>query len=150
MRKILLLCLAAFIFLSGCSKTSQAIKQTPRIKECDKMYMRINQHIFEVHLYDNPTVQALKTYLPMSVTMKDLHQNEKYHYFNQSLPTQIEDIDYIHTGELMLFETNCLVLFYDDFSTNYAYTKIGYIENNDEIKNILGEGQVEVEFLLDD
>lgn len=82
--------------------------------------------------------------------MKDLHQNEKYHYFNQSLPTQIEDIDYIHTGELMLFETNCLVLFYDDFSTNYAYTRIGYIENNDEIKNILGEGQVEVEFLLDD
>ena len=67
------------------------------------------------HLYDNPTVQALKTYLPMSVTMKDLHHNEKYHYFNQSLPTQIEDIDYIHTGELMLFETNCLVLFYDDF-----------------------------------
>ncbi|MBS5112606.1 MAG: hypothetical protein KHZ15_07955 [Coprobacillus cateniformis] len=112
------------------------------------MYMRINQHIFEVHLYDNPTVQVLKTYLPMSVTMKDLHHNEKYHYFNQSLPTQIEDIDYIHAGELMLFETNCLVLFYDDFSTNYAYTRIGYIENNDEIKNILGEDQVEVEFLL--
>ena len=29
----------------------------------------------------------------------------------------------------MLYGNNCLVLFYKSFSTEYSYTKIGYIEN---------------------
>jgi hypothetical protein len=33
----------------------------------------------------------------------------------------------------MLYGNNCLVIFYKSFDTSYQYTKIGHIENLDDI-----------------
>ena len=57
-----------------------------------------------------------------------------------------ESIDQIETGDLMLFGNNCLVLFYESFSTPYQYTKIGYIDNLKNIKNLVGSKDVKVTF----
>ena len=43
----------------------------------------------------------------------------------------------------MIYTDNCLVIFYKSFETNYSYTKIGYIENLQE----LGNSDIEVEFI---
>ena len=44
----------------------------------------------------------------------------------------------------MLYGSDCLVLFYDSFSTSYSYTKIGYLDNPEGLKNIVGNGTVNV------
>ena len=35
---------------------------------------------------------------------------------------------------------------YENFSTSYSYTKIGYIENTSGLKDSLGRGSVEISF----
>ena len=44
----------------------------------------------------------------------------------------------------MLYGNNCLVIFYESFSTTYSYTKIGHIENIDNLKENLESGNVEI------
>ena len=35
----------------------------------------------------------------------------------------------------MLYGNNCLVIFYKSFDTSYSYTKIGHIEDLNELEN---------------
>ena len=35
----------------------------------------------------------------------------------------------------MLYGNNCLVVFYKSFETSYSYTKIGHIENFEDLGN---------------
>ena len=42
----------------------------------------------------------------------------------------------------MIYEDNCLVIFYKSFKTDYEYTKIGHIDNLDD----LGTGSLRASF----
>jgi hypothetical protein len=46
----------------------------------------------------------------------------------------------------MLFGSDCLVLFYESFSTSYSYTKIGYIDDPNELENAIGSGNIQITF----
>lgn len=101
---------------------------------------------FRASIYDNETTQVLMERLPMTLNMEELHGNEKFYYLDEELPTKAERIERIRTGDIMLFGSDCLVLFYDDFSTSYSYTRIGHIEDREAFADALGEGTVEVSF----
>jgi len=81
--------------------------------------------------------------------MNELGGNEKYFHFSTALPTQSFNPKMIHTGDVMLWGNNSLVLFYKTFSTSYAYTKIGYIEDTTHLEDVLGKGNVVVKFALE-
>lgn len=101
---------------------------------------------FRAALYDNEAAQALMERLPMTFDMKELHGNEKYYYLDEELPSDSESIDRIKAGDIMLFGSDCLVLFFDDFSTPYSYTRIGQIEDGEAFADALEDGTVEVTF----
>lgn len=101
---------------------------------------------FRASLYDNEATQALMERLPMTLNMEELNGNEKYYYLEEGLPTNSERIDRIQTGDIMLFGSDCLVLFFDDFSNSYSYTRIGHIEDGEAFADSLGDGTVEVSF----
>lgn len=72
----------------------------------------------------------------------ELNGNEKYYY----LTTDSNVPDMIHTGDILLFGSSCIVLFYEDFSTSYSYTPIAHIEDINGLKSALGSGNVTIIF----
>ena len=108
--------------------------------------LKINNKEYKLILYDNDTARDFLKMLPLTITMNDLNGNEKYHNLSTTLTTKSERAGSIKRGDFMLYGNNCLVLFYENFSTSYSYTRIGYIENTDGLKNSLGMGSIEITF----
>lgn len=108
--------------------------------------LRINNKEYKLILYDNDTARDFLRMLPLTITMNDLNSNEKYYNLSKSLTTKSERAGSIKRGDFMLYGNNCLVLFYESFSTSYSYTRIGYIENTDGLKDSLGMGSIEITF----
>ena len=106
----------------------------------------INSKEYKLILYDNDTARDFLKMLPLTITMNDLNSNEKYYNLSSALTTKSERVGSIKRGDFMLYGNNCLVLFYESFSTSYSYTKIGYIENTDGLKDSLGRGSIEITF----
>lgn len=87
--------------------------------------------------------------LPLTITMNELNGNEKYHYLSGNLPASPENPSIIHNGDLMLYGSNCIVLFYETFNTTYSYTKIGTVDNPTGLEAALGSNNPTVTFELD-
>lgn len=103
---------------------------------------------FTAILEENASARALAERLPLTVTMGELNGNEKYHYLTETLPTGSEQPGTIQTGDLMLYGADCLVLFYESFSSSYSYTRLGRVADPEGLADALGGGNVEVTFQM--
>lgn len=104
---------------------------------------------YEAILYDNSTTKELIKKIPITITMSDLNENEKYYNFSKSFSTSSENVANINKGDIMLFGDNCLVIFYKSFSTHYKYTKLGYIKNTEDLENSFGKGGISITFEIE-
>lgn len=111
--------------------------------------LEIGKYTFRAKLYANASTRALQKRLPLTLNMHDLHSNEKYFHFSQALPSSPEAIDTLLTGDLMLWQDTSFVLFYKTFSTSYAYTKLGYLEETTKLQEALGKGDISVTLTWD-
>lgn len=101
---------------------------------------------FTATLADNETARAFARMLPLTLDMSELNGNEKYYYLDSSLPTDSSNPGTINTGDIMLYGSDCLVLFYKTFNTSYSYTRIGKVDNPQQLEAALGRGDVTVTF----
>lgn len=99
----------------------------------DNVNVSINGKIYNAILEDNETVKEFLKMLPQEFAMTELNGNEKYIYMNTTLTTNAINPKHINKGDIMLYGNNCLVIFYKSFNTSYSYTKIGHIDNLDEL-----------------
>jgi hypothetical protein len=113
-----------------------------------KMKVKIGNSTFTATLNDNATATAFKSLLTMMVNMVELNNNEKYVDLPRSLPTNASNPETIQNGDLMLYGSSTLVLFYKTFSTSYSYTKLGRIDDVTGLVAALGTGNVSVTFEL--
>lgn len=114
-----------------------------------ELKITIGSSTFKATLLDNPTVTEFKDRLPLTVTMSELNGNEKLYRFSTDLPVNPSNPGTINTGDLMIYGSNTLVLFYQSFSTSYSYTKLGRIENSSGLAEVVGPGNVTVTFELE-
>lgn len=112
----------------------------------NKAMLTVGSTTFTVTLQNNATANAFKTMLPMTINMSELHNNEKYYDLPHALPTNATNPGTIQTGDLMLYGSTTLVLFYKTFSTPYRYTRIGHIDNPPELQSALGSGKIMLTF----
>ena len=112
----------------------------------DIMNLEIGNYTFEVDLETNSTVAALLERLPLTVEMQELHGNEKYYYLDTGLPSHAGRVGQIKAGEIMLWGNDCLVIFYQSFSTPYTYTRIGQIKDTTNLLKAVGSGNIQVKW----
>lgn len=142
----LLMCLTALSALPACRAWEP---ETPDTEEATMtIEVVVGEQVFPATLFDNETAQAMIEWLPMTLDMSELNGNEKYHYFSSGLPTDSRRPNAIEAGDLMLFGDNCLVLFYENFSTSYSYTPVGRLTDPAGLAEALGRGGIEVTFRL--
>lgn len=110
--------------------------------------IQIDEKNFKGKIFDTSIGSAFIKLFPLTLNMSDLNNNEKYSYLSEKLPMNSQNISQIKAGDLMLFGSECIVLFYKNFNTSYRYTKLGYIENPELLKNVLGNKNVRIKFNL--
>lgn len=114
-----------------------------------KIKITVNSQTFTATLLDNNSAKTFKEMLPMTIQMTELNSNEKYYDLPNSLPINSSIPGTIKNGDLMLYGSRTLVLFYKTFSTSYSYTKLGYIDDVTGLASALGSGNVTVTFELE-
>lgn len=122
------------------TQTSELMKDTIDIFIGDSHFTAI--------LESNATANEFKKMLPLTISMKDLNSNEKFFDFPENLPANASNPGTNNSGDLMLWGSNTLVLFYKTFNTSYSYTRLGKIENPSGLSQALGSGNVAVTFKL--
>ncbi len=132
------------IFIVGCKKEDNNIEKNNNNenninnsidKKVSNMKVIINNKEYIINLEDNDTAKSFVNYLPQELNMNELNGNEKYQSLPKKLPTNAYIPDLINQGDVMLYGSDTLVIFYSSFSTRYSYTKIGHIENLPDLGN---------------
>ncbi len=110
------------------------------------MWMTIGAQRLVITLDDSEASRALAQLLPLTLNMSELNANEKYANLPQRLPTRAARLSTIRNGDLMLYGTDTLVIFYQTFESTYSYTRIGRVDSPDELAEALGRGDVTIHF----
>jgi hypothetical protein len=114
---------AALLWLCGLSMTaaaaSQAVNDTHnRASAMTSIRVQIGEKVFTARLEDNETARAFAAMLPLKLDMRDLNDNEKVIVLSKKLPGEASNPGTIREGDLMIWSSRSLVLFYKTFSTN--------------------------------
>lgn len=144
-----------WVLLTGSTDQSVAADGLPNkgegnAQERKQMWMTVGgTQRFAVTLEDSPTARAFLQMVPMTLEMPDLNDNEKHVQLPRSLPTHAARPGTIRTGDVMLYGSDTLVVFYKTFPSSYSYTRIGRVARTDGLAEALGPGQARIGFALD-
>ncbi|MBV4495956.1 hypothetical protein HU715_011305 [Pseudomonas sp. SWRI12] len=138
--------LLAVMLVFGGYATMSGAASAPSKTENRVMWMTVGEHRFAITLADNAATRAFVTLLPLTVAMSDLNRNEKYATLPQALPAEASKPGTIRNGDLMLYGTDTLVVFYSSFNSTYAYTRLGQVDDTAKLAQALGRRDVQVMF----
>ena len=110
------------------------------------MWMTVGERRFAITLADTAAARAFAAFLPLTIDMPDLNSNEKHAELPKALPTTTIRPGTIRNGDLMLYGSRTLVLFYLTFDSSYSYTRLGRVDDPAGLAQALGRGSVRIEF----
>ncbi|MBL3547251.1 cyclophilin-like fold protein [Chryseobacterium sp. KMC2] len=115
----------------------------------NQLKITVGTTVFNATLANNATATAFKAMLPLTLNMSELGGVEKFASLPSNPPSNHTYPGTIQNGDLMLYSSNTLVLFYATFNTSYSYTRIGTVNNPTGLTAALGSGSVTVKYELD-
>ena len=138
------ICLIAVFILITCTAVSGDDSMDDLVK------VKINDEVFDVKLENNSATQELIKELKkgnVTVNATEYGGFEKVGDLGFSLPTSDENIG-TAPGDIVLYQGDKISLFYGSHS--WSYTKLGKIDNvgSNKLKEVLGSGDVTLEFSL--
>ena len=117
--------------------------------EESRMWMTIGERRFAITLNDDATARAFAAQLPLTLDMAELNGNEQHGELQKALPTDAGRPGTIRNGDLMLYGTTTLVIFYLTFDSSYAYTRVGRVDDSAGLADALGPRGTRVVFSKD-
>lgn len=132
---------------------SEPVLQTGSEQEETEMMLNIQvgEHMLTATLVQNSSAEALAEMLsegPVTIEMNDYANMEKVGTLPESLPVNDERIS-TDAGDLILYQGNSFVIYYD--TNSWSLTRLGKVNGvtRQELKDILGEGDVTVVLSMD-
>lgn len=114
--------------------------------EKHRMWMIVGERRFAITLANTDAARAFAAQLPMTLDMAELNGNEMHADVSQALPTDASRPGTIRNGDLMLYGSNTLVVFYKTFRSSYSYTRLGHVNDPAGLVQVLGQGSVRIVF----
>jgi hypothetical protein len=111
-----------------------------------RMWMTVGERRFAITLADTDAARALAAQLPLTLDMAELNGNEKHADLSQAFPTDASRPGTIQNGDLMLYGSNTVVVFYETFRSSYSYTRLGRVEDPSDLSRVLGRRSSRVIF----
>ncbi len=135
----------------GGTENSESDSTLQNISE-DTMYIIIGKHTLTVKTADNSSAKALLALLDdgdITVNARDYGGFEKVGALGTNLPTNDEQIT-TQPGDVILYQGNQLTVYYD--TNSWSFTRLGKVQGMtaDELKAILGDGDVTMILSLND
>ena len=114
------------------------------------VYIKVNNNVLNIELEENSATIELKERLKNGDIVVNAHEYggfEKVGDLGFLLSREDTNIT-TSAGDIVLYQGNQISLFYN--SNSWSYTKLGKIQNisSNELKNILGNGDVTITFTL--
>ncbi|MBP3892631.1 MAG: hypothetical protein J6D34_01150 [Atopobiaceae bacterium] len=107
----------------------------------------VNDVPFTATIENTAAGQELLARLPLTLTMEELHGNEKYCYTGQGFGGESFVPETIEAGDLLVFGSDCLVLFYETFANDgWSYARVGKIDDPAGLADACGAGSSTVAF----
>jgi hypothetical protein len=114
--------------------------------EESRMWMTVGERRFAITLTNNPAARAFAAQLPLTLDMADLNGNEKHAELPKVLPANASRPGTIRHGDLMLYGSTTLVVFYVTFDSSYSYTRLGRVDDPDGLAQALGRRAARINF----
>lgn len=120
-------------------------------EEIKNLKIQVGDYSFTAILEDNSSAQALKEYLadgPVTISLEDYAGMEKVGDLGVSLPKNDQQIN-TSAGDIILYQGRSFVIYYG--TNSWSLTRLGKINDisSDDLKEILGNGDVEVTLSLE-
>lgn len=109
--------------------------------------VNVNGAPFTATIESTRAGRELLARLPLTLQMEELHGNEKYCYTGEAFGGEQYVPETIEAGDLMVFGSDCLVLFYDTFPNGgWSYARVGKIDDPTGLAEACGGGTATVAF----
>ena len=107
----------------------------------------VNDVPFTATIEGTDAGRELLSRLPLTLSMDELHGNEKYCYTGEGFGGEQYVPETIEAGDLMVFGSDCLVLFYDTFSNGgWSYARVGWVDDPTGLAEACSGGTATVAF----
>lgn len=146
--------LCSLLMLGACDAAQPAVSNLPiaansaatNQPEGSRMWMTIGERRFAITMADTEAAREFAAMLPLTIDMPDLNNNEKHAQLPQSLSTEANRPGTIRNGDIMLYGSQTLVVFYLTFKSPYSYTRLGRVDDPVDLVQVLGRGTARITF----
>ncbi len=108
----------------------------------------VNGRPFAAVLYESDTTQEWVRQFPMALSMEEWNGNGFYAVAPSPLPQDGRIPSRIRPGDLMLYGSSRIALFYEGLCAGDFYTPLGYLLHTEGLADALGEKAALVTFSL--
>ncbi|MGR4871781.1 cyclophilin-like fold protein [Variovorax sp. LARHSF232] len=143
--------------LGGCNADQSTAPAAPAVAAPDaaqasmrseesRMWMIVGKRRFAITVADTDAARAFAAMLPLTLDMEELNGNEKHGELPKALPTDANRPGTIRDGDLLLWGSRTVVVFYLTFDSPYSYTRLGRVDDPAGLAQALGRRDVRVVF----
>ncbi|OWV01081.1 hypothetical protein B7994_04730 [Fibrobacter sp. UWR2] len=114
-----------------------------------QVQIEIGNDKYNAFFENSGIAQAVAALFPKSVKMEEYAANNEYYArLDSKISSKASEVDKIFAGDIMLYNSISLVIFYADAEHTSGYVKLGHIENPTGLKKSLGAAGGKLRFSL--